>query len=46
MMEGEFNIPEPLGCSLTKGFSDDCGAALVSARVWLGSLLMIELREG
>jgi hypothetical protein len=34
-----------LGCSLTEGFSDEGGAALVSASVWLGSLLIVELGE-
>ena len=44
-MERECDVPEPLCCSLTEGFSDDGGAGLVSARVWLGSLLMAELAE-
>jgi hypothetical protein len=43
--ECEGDVPEPLCCSLTEGFSDDGRAALVSARVWLGSLLMVELPE-
>jgi hypothetical protein len=44
-MEQEGDVLEPLCCSLTEGFSDDGGAGLVSARVWLGSLLMAELPE-
>ena len=40
----EDNVPLPLSCSLTKGFSVDGGGPLGSGRECAGSWLMVELR--